>query len=409
MQNPSPLATPHSLAFRMKDSSWVLEPPQQDDPRTPFDRDRDRILHSPAFRRLNHKTQVVFNPKNDHLRTRLTHSLEVSQIARSIARVFNVDESLTEAIALAHDLGHPPFGHAGEEAINDFCQSLKIQPFSFFHNDQTLRIVCSLEERHTPNQTQSGLNLSAPCLEGIAKHNGPFTSQTSEKECPEFIKWFSQYSPPFNLKKQSGLEAQIAAISDDIAYLSHDLDDALRFNAIQENQLQNLKIILDIQEQSILLSSIKSPENRRSFLVRHIIDFMVKDIIKTLKNNLETHKISSYHDVIQCPSALVAFSETLEKDAKQLKDFLSNHFYRGGSIKEQRETFKNIISKLLNALLDDPSKIIDNTENPEYPPRVIVDYVAGMTDRFALDKYKDLFGKNDNLYQKALEYARFSL
>ncbi len=278
--------------------------------RNDFQRDRDRIIHSTAFRRLKHKTQVFVNTSGDHFRTRITHSLEVSQIARTLSKYFNLNEDLSETISLAHDLGHTPFGHAGEEALNICMKNYG----GFDHNIQTLRIITILENRY---YNFKGLNLSFETLDGLIKHNGPVKNKSKFNKI--LGKNFFKKKIIFSLN--SSLEAQIASISDDIAYNSHDLEDGLKSNLFKLGNLKNIPIlnkIIKSHEKKIKKYSIDLVIRQ---IIREIINEMVKDVIKTTNKNLKSYGIKSLNDVYKSDKRIVSFSEKMQKFDKQIKNF----------------------------------------------------------------------------------------
>ena len=268
------------------------------DLRNDFQRDRDRIIHSTAFRRLKHKTQVFVNTSGDHFRTRITHSLEVSQIARTLSKYFNLNEDLSETLSLAHDLGHTPFGHAGEEALNDCMKNYG----GFDHNIQTLRIITILENRYYDFK---GLNLSIETLDGLIKHNGPIKDLTKLNK----ILGNNFFKKKINFTLNSSLEAQIASISDDIAYNSHDLEDGLKSNLFNLNHLTNIPVL-----NKIILKH-KKKLKRYSIdliirqIIREIINEMVSDVINTTKKNIRLYKIKNLNDIYQTKNQLVSFSQ----------------------------------------------------------------------------------------------------
>ena len=293
--------------------------------RTPFQRDRDRIVHSEAFRRLQHKTQVFVVHEGDHFRTRLTHTIEVSQIARALARAFHLDEDLTEAHALAHDFGHTPFGHAGERALND-CM---VDYGGFDHNAQTLRIVTRLEQRYSQFD---GLNLTWETLEGLVKHNGPLMTGTSRLE--DLPLAFRDYDglEKLQLDTWPSLEAQCAAIADDIAYDNHDIDDGLRAGLFTLEDLRKNPLSAGIlQEVSLSCGQLSAAQTTHE-LIRRQITAMVEDVISHTQIQLETFNPHSADDVRNAGQAIVAFSPAMATQEKQTKRFLFQHMYRHNSV-----------------------------------------------------------------------------
>lgn len=340
--------------------------------RTAFQRDRDRIIHSKAFRRLEYKTQVFVNHEGDHYRTRLTHSLEVAQISRSIARILRLNEDLVEAIALAHDLGHPPFGHSGEAVMNETM----IHHGGFEHNRQSLRIVTVLER---PYPEFPGLNLTYEVLEGMCKHG---------REYAENAKGLSQ--------SNLSLEAQVVDLADEIAYNNHDLDDGLRSQMIHLEQLKEVEIWQE-QYQEVLKKYSHAPQSfQMKATVKALINHLVLDLTQKTEHNLEHYRIHSSEDAKQLKDDMVCFSETTWKKTKELKKFLFKNLYRHYRVERMADKASRILKDLFQAYLNNPkilppkiyNQIQENQENPE---RTICDYIAGMTDRFALEEHEKLF------------------
>ena len=348
--------------------------------RTPYQRDRDRIIHSSSFRRLKHKTQVFVNTEGDHYRTRLTHSMEVSQIARTLARYLGVNEDLSETLSLSHDLGHTPFGHAGEEVLRDCMEKYG----GFNHNIQTLRIVTFLENRYYKFY---GLNLTIETLDGLAKHNGPVKNLIPYKKI--LNKDF--FNEKINFKNFPSLEAQIASISDDIAYNNHDLEDGLRAG------LFSIKKITSIPHVSKLVKKhLKNIKNYRkeiitSQIVRDLINFMVMDVINNTKKNLKRANPQSLSDVYKQNSLIVDFSDKMKMIDCQIKDFLRINMYNNKKVISNTNKGKKIIRDLFVYLIKNPKKYISKQlfEN-EKKERVIADFIAGMTDRYAINLHKKI-------------------
>ena len=350
------------------------------DLRNDFQRDRDRIIHSTAFRRLKHKTQVFVNTSGDHFRTRITHSLEVSQIARTLSKYFNLNEDLSETLSLAHDLGHTPFGHAGEEALNDCMKNYG----GFDHNIQTLRIITILENRY---YNFRGLNLSFETLDGLTKHNGPVKDKTKLNK----ILGKNFFKKKINFSLNSSLEAQIASISDDIAYNSHDLEDGLKSNLFSLDHLKNIPIL-----NKIIINHKKKLKNYSIDLVirqiiREIINEMVKDVIETTKKNINFYKIKNLNDVYKNKKQLVIFSKKMQMFDKQIKKFLRQKMYFHKQVNSKTNYGRKGITKLFLKIKKNPYKYINikkysnlNTE------RIICDYIAGMTDRYAINLYNKI-------------------
>ena len=348
--------------------------------RSPYQRDRDRILHSTAFRRLKHKTQVFVNTSGDHYRTRITHSLEVSQIARTLSKVFKLNEDLSETLSLAHDLGHTPFGHAGEEALND-CM---IKSGGFDHNIQTLRIVTLIEKKY---YNFKGLNLSLETLDGLIKHNGPIR----DKEKYDKILGVNYFKNKINFSESPSLEAQIASISDDIAYNSHDLEDGL--NA----KLFTLRDISKIPVLKTLIKKHKNKINKHSQelvirqIIREIINEMVKDIILNTKKNLKKMKVKNLKDVYKSRYQLVCFSNKMKLFDNNVKNFLKENMYYHKNVIHKTNLGKKIVKSLFFNIKKDPKKFIKN-QNPKKinTDRLISDFIAGMTDRYAINLYNKI-------------------
>ncbi len=348
--------------------------------RNDFQRDRDRIIHSTAFRRLKHKTQVFVNTSGDHFRTRITHSLEVSQIARTLSKFFNLNEDLSETLSLAHDLGHTPFGHAGEEALNQCMKKYG----GFDHNIQTLRIVNILENRY---YDFNGLNLTFETLDGLIKHNGPV------KNLSKFDKILGKnfFKKKIKFKNNTSLEAQIASISDDIAYNSHDLEDGLKSNLFKLNDLRNIPVLNKI------IFKHKNKFKKHSIdlivrqIIRNIINEMVSDVIETTKKNIKLNNIKSLIDVYSSKKQIVCFSNNMQNFDFKIKNFLKQKMYFHKSVNKKTNYGKRIIRDLFLIIKKNPKKYINikkyKNSNVE---RTICDYIAGMTDRYAINLYKKI-------------------
>tara|TARA_B100000965_G_scaffold93971_1_gene76714 strand:- start:683 stop:1789 length:1107 start_codon:yes stop_codon:yes gene_type:complete len=344
------------------------------DHRLPYERDRDRIYHSTAFRKLKDKTQVFMFEKGDYYRNRLTHTLEVSQIARSVSRRLNINEDLSECIALCHDLGHSPFGHVGEEIISQELDQ------NFNHNYQSFRQVTLLEKKYVNFE---GLNLSWETLDGLIKHNGPIFNLQNNYELSEKF--------TFNLKQNPSLEAQIASLSDDIAYIAHDLDDGIRSEILEINELSNQKYLFEF----IDFNYIKALENKvaRNYFTRSMVNYLVLDLIKETENQLKNTKLSSYEDIINHPNFLVRFSPQVSEKVNQIKSYLFDNFYNSKFVYQSRSEAEKIlvfnikflqknISELPNSWA---KKIIDEHSKKQ----TIVDYICGMTDQYAINFYNN--------------------
>ena len=348
--------------------------------RSDFQRDRDRILHSTAFRRLKHKTQVFVNTSGDHFRTRITHSLEVSQIARTLSKFFNLNEDLCETLSLAHDLGHTPFGHAGEDALNHCMRKFG----GFDHNIQTLRIVLFLENRYYEFK---GLNLTMETLDGLIKHNGPIKDLGKFKN----ILGLNYFKNKIQFSLSPSLEAQIASISDDIAYNSHDLEDGLKANLFKLRDLENIPVLNKI----ILKHKKKIKKNSIDLvirqIVRDIINEMVKDLISTTQKNIKKNKIYSISDVLRSKYPLVAFSKKMSKFDKKIKSFLRRKMYYHKKVKFNTNEGKKIIKKLFLSIKKNPERYINVSKyDKSNIARSICDYIAGMTDRYAINLYNKI-------------------
>lgn len=353
-------------------------------PRTAFQRDRDRIVHSIAFRRLRHKTQVFIAPDGDHYRVRLTHSLEVAQIGRVIARTLRLDEDLTEALCLAHDIGHPPFGHAGEDALEEAMTGAG----GFDHNANTLRVLMRLE---SPYCEHEGLNLSWEVLEGLAKHNGPV-------HAPNWALSELDSAFPLDLAQWSSLEAQVAAVADDIAYDNHDIDDGLRAGFLQLDDLLTLPAIAD-QWRSIERRHPFAPRDRLlRELVRGQIGRMVNDVLAETQNRLRDSGAQTAEEVRAAGRQLAGFSSDMAAEERALKQFMYQRLYYHPEQLATAERARAVISGLFAAYKADADQLPESWRQslPESEPqrsRHIADFIAGMTDRYAADCYARLFGE----------------
>ena len=350
---------------------------KKSDLRSPYQRDRDRIVHSTAFRRLKHKTQVFVNTSGDHFRTRITHSLEVAQISRTLAKYFNLNEDLCETLSLAHDLGHTPFGHAGEEALNHCMRELG----GFDHNIQTIRIVTLLENRY---YNFKGLNLSFETLDGLIKHNGPVYSLFKLNK----ILGNNFFKKKIIFNNKPSLEAQIASISDDIAYNSHDLEDGLRAKLFKLNDLKNLPVLNKILNKHNIKLKKYSEDLVLRQIIREIINEMVKDVIINTKKNLKENNIKNINDVYKAKYPIVSFSKKMNLFDLSIKNFLRNKMYFHKSVLKKTNFGKKIIKDLFFKIKKDPKKYI-NIKNIKKTnrDRAICDFIAGMTDRYAINLY----------------------
>jgi dGTPase len=359
--------------------------------RTCFQRDRDRIVHSTAFRRLKHKTQVFVAHEGDHYRTRLTHSLEVAQIARSISRQLGLNEDLAEALALAHDLGHTPFGHAGEEALNA-CMA----PFGGFdHNAQTLRILTRLERKYA---AFDGLNLTWETLEGVVKHNGPLVGPLAAHAAPlpEPIREYDAQHA-LELATFAGPEAQVAALADDIAYNTHDIDDGLRAALFPVEALREVPFVAAALDEVDALYPHVEARRRIHEAVRRLIDRMVRDLLVETRRRLAEAQPKSAAAIRALGRPVAAFSPAVEAAQKQVKSFLFGHMYRHAKVNRMTAHAAEVVRDLFAryraepALLPEPWREAAAGGDAKHA-RVIADYIAGMTDNYALDEHKRLFG-----------------
>ena len=367
-----------SLAVSQKTSKGRLYQESNSRTRSEFQRDKDRILHSSAFRRLKHKTQVFVSHEGDHYRTRLTHSLEVSQIARSICKVFNLNEDLAETLSLSHDIGHPPFGHAGEYALSKSMKNYG----GFDHNDQAIRILHILEKKYFDFD---GLNLTWETIEGLVKHNGPIKSQI-----PETIDAInSQFD--LRLNEYASLEAQIASIADDIAYNNHDLDDGLRAGFFTYDEISRLPLVGNIIN--------KFPSNYNQFEMQRInhettrktTSLMINDVINNTLKNIENLKIKNSQDVRICDHQLADFSLDMKNEVKTIKSFLSEKMYNHDKVLNMTKNANQIVSSLFDFLEQQDNIFLKShlgtsfTNNEK--PRAISDFISGMTDNYAQSFY----------------------
>jgi len=359
--------------------------------RTPFQRDRDRIIHSTGFRRLKHKTQVFVFHVGDHYRTRLTHSLEVAQIARSICRALGLNEDLSEALALAHDLGHTPFGHAGEDALNHAMERFG----GFDHNAQTLRILTRLERRYAEFD---GLNLTWEALEGVVKHNGPLTGPLAANAGP-VPGPIADYNRRHDLELDTypGPEAQIAALSDDIAYNNHDIDDGLRAGLFTVADLAGLPMVGSMFGE--VAERYPAIEESRLIheCVRRLIDRMVSDLLAETRARLAAAAPASAAEIRRLGRPVAAFSAAMVGNNAALKKFLFDRMYRHYKVDRMATQAKRVVADLFDLFLAEPAQLPapwrERAEGAGSPrtARLVADYIAGMTDRFALGEHRRLF------------------
>ncbi|MBM3523352.1 MAG: deoxyguanosinetriphosphate triphosphohydrolase [Alphaproteobacteria bacterium] len=381
---------PHSC--RAEQSRGRLIPEPESRLRTAYQRDRDRVIHSTAFRRLKHKTQVFVYHEGDHYRTRLTHSIEVAQIARTLARSLGVDEDLAEVVALAHDLGHTPFGHTGEDALDEV-----MAPFGGFdHNAQTLRILTRLEQRYAEFD---GLNLTWETLEGVVKHNGPLTGAgaTRRRPLPAAILEYAARQDLW-LDTWPALEAQLAALADDIAYNSHDIDDGLR---------AGLFAVADLEDVPLVGPIVRTVRDRYPGLVlsrcigetmRRMIDAMVSDLLAATAQRLEAIAPRSADDVRRGSGATAIFSPSMHDSMQGLRSFLHARMYRHERVNRVRVQARSVVQELFRLFMARPDRLPSEWHMRASPAndlktaRLIADYIAGMTDKFALEEHARLCG-----------------
>ena len=355
--------------------------------RSCYQRDRDRILHCSAFRRLKHKTQVFVEDEGDYFRTRLTHTLEVAQVARTISTVLDLNHDLSEAISLAHDLGHTPFGHTGEEALDE----LMIKYGGFDHNAQALRIVTKLEQHYADFD---GLNLTWDTLEGIAKHNGPI-----KEPIPFALKQYNNVQS-LRLTSFASAEAQVAAISDDIAYNSHDLHDGLRAKLFTDDDIMCLPLIEKCYDEVDKNYPNLDRYRRRHEALRRFFGILVEDVISTSKNIILELSPNSIEDIRNSDEPVIRFSEEIFLAIKEIKSFLFNNMYRSPEVIEMRKIVTFKLKNLFKKYIDDPSYMPSDWKQKSYMAsnkielaRLVADYISGMTDRYALTQHSKVFDK----------------
>ncbi len=345
--------------------------------RSPFQRDRDRIVHSAAFRRLKHKTQVFVNTDGDHYRTRITHSLEVAQIARSITRYLNLNDDLAETLSLAHDLGHTPFGHAGEESLND-CM---IDNGGFDHNLQTLRIIMFLENKYLKFK---GLNLSVETLDGLLKHNGPIYNLTKVNN----LIGVKNFKGKINFSKYPSLEAQIAGKSDDIAYNNHDIQDGIRAKLFTLKDLIEIDFFKHIYKSYQKKIKGKNQEILIYQIIRDSIDLMVKDLISNTIKNIKHYKIKNLNNIYNSSNNIVSFSDEFNNIEYEIKSFLKFKMYNNKNVLIKNNKGKKIIKALFKLISKKPNKFLNkNKFKSKNKFRIIADFISGMTDRYAINLY----------------------
>jgi dGTPase len=362
-------------------------PEEESDFRSCFQRDRDRIIHSSAFRRLKHKTQVFVEHEGDYYRTRLTHSIEVAQVARTIAGALQLNAELTEAVALAHDLGHPPFGHTGEDALHAL-----MQPYGGFdHNAQAIKIVTSLERHYA---LFDGLNLTWETLEAIAKHNGPVTG-----DLPHALEEYNQLHD-LELHTHASAEAQVAALSDDIAYNNHDLHDGLRAGLFGEDEIAKLPLIGPAFAEVDALHPGLDPYRRRHEALRRVFGVMVADVIATSRENLRASGARSVEDIRHLGRPVICFSDAIWQDLGKIRRFLFTRMYRAPAVMKIRAEVTGVVEDLFPFFVENPALMPADWANSiaragtdrTMMARLVADYIAGMTDRFALQEHERLIG-----------------
>lgn len=352
--------------------------------RNEFERDRDRIIHSKAFRRLQYKTQVFINHEGDHYRNRLTHSIEVATVARSIANTLNLSSDLAETVSLAHDLGHTPFGHAGEVALNECMENYG----GFSHNAHTLKILTKIEKRYA---AYDGLNLTWEVLEGIVKHNGPIINNI-----PTYIKEYNLQND-LDLGHYSSSEAQVASLADDISYISHDLEDSLGAKIIDFNHLSEIKFIdkyiNDIRSQHKEITTSRLIYE----VVRKLMSDMVTDVLEQTNNNLKKQKIVSIEDIRHLDYPIIDFTDQTKERINEIRQFLYNKVYKNHKLTSMTLKCQKIIKELFKVYMDNIDLLPFNwkaliiQDDEKFRAGIVADYIAGMTDRFAIQEYQDLY------------------
>lgn len=384
-----------SYACDFRQSKGRLYPEEKSNNRSDFRRDCDRIIHSSAFRRLEYKTQVFVNHEGDHFRTRLTHSLEVAQIARSVSRNLYLNEDLAEALALAHDLGHTPFGHAGEEALADITTDL----CGFDHNAQTIKVVTQLEHKYA---AFDGLNLTWETLEGVIKHNGPLTGPHRNKKRYNGTVHhvIAELDAKMNLQldKFPSAEGQIASFADDIAYNNHDIDDGLRAHLFGIEDVKKLPIVGNMFRELTNEFSGLSESRLIHEANRRMINRMVVDLTRQTLKNIREFNIQTVDDIRNLNEPVVAFSHGMQANVSAIKEFLFENMYRHYKVCRMTSKARRMIYDLFNLLFNEPECLptewrrkAEACKEPEARAEVVVDFIAGMTDRFAMDEHKRLF------------------
>ncbi len=388
-----------AFASNPENSKGRLVPERESPTRTPFQRDRDRIVHSTAFRRLKHKTQVFFSHEDDHYRTRLTHTIEVAQIARALARAFRLDEDLAEAIALVHDFGHTPFGHTGEDILDEMMADFG----GFDHNAHALKVVTELEHRYADFD---GLNLTWETLEGLVKHNGPLLGENGQsldgKPLPRAIENYNAKND-LKLADHASLEAQVAAIADDIAYNTHDIDDGLRAGLLSFDLLKEVELV---GEQLAIVDG-KYPDldqtRRGHETTRRVMTVMVEDVIRTAGENLSLLNPKSVDDIYNAGQTIVTFSSVMKTREKELKRFMFANMYRHENVLRVRTQAEDIVRDLFKRYMQNPADMggewadqVTKLDQQALAQRVS-DFLAGMTDNFAIAQHRRLFDQTPEL------------
>ncbi len=381
-----------AYACQARNSRGRARPEPESPTRSSFQRDRDRVIHSVAFRRLKHKTQVFVYHEGDHYRTRLTHSIEVAQIARSISRALGLDEDLAEALALAHDLGHTPFGHAGEEALDE-----AMAPYGGFdHNEQTFRVLTTLERRYAEFD---GLNLTWETLEGVVKHNGPLGPAADvPRSIADFCRTFD-----LEVDTHAGAEAQVAALADDIAYNNHDIDDGLRAGLFTVHDLDDVPLVGSMFDQvAVRYPGLEEPRLIHES-VRRLMDHMVNDLLTETRQRLATLDPKNAQDIRDAGGPMVAFSERMRDNDRALKAFLFARMYRHDRVVHMITAARGVVQELFDLYMTDANRMpaewqadVANRDDVSRA-RVVADYIAGMTDRFALVEHHRLTGNETKL------------
>lgn len=357
--------------------------------RSPFQRDRDRVIHCSAFRRLKHKTQVFVEHEGDYFRTRLTHSIEVAQIARTLARALGLDEDLSEAVALAHDLGHTPFGHAGEAELDRLTKAIG----GFDHNAQALKIVTALERRYAGFD---GLNLSWETLEGLVKHNGPLRGPGLPTAPGVILSYDARH--PLDLETHASAEAQAAAIADDIAYNNHDLDDGLRAGLFDFDAVCALGLVRPHADAVRARHPHVEPDRSRFETLRAVFGAMVEDVIAESGRRLTALRPGSAADIRMAEAPVVAFSDAMAAEIEELRAFLFTRMYRHARVNRMMSKARRVVRELYELLTAEPNLLpnewrdqAERASDAAEKDRLVADYIAGMTDRFAIEEHRKLY------------------